>query len=186
MKPLTRDEVLKLKAATLYIINKCGVVDYYHLFKILYFADREHYATYGRRIVQDTFVAMANGPVPSSLYDAVKAKIGRGGLPANSDLWEIVNAIGQEAGEAEYYLYTLEKPDMDELSVSDVEMLDKAIDKCVGLRFSELRDLSHDEAWKAAGRNGAIEPHNSARAGGATDAMMSFIEELETFDTVLA
>lgn len=72
IRELTLDEMLKLKAAVLYVINKCGVIDYFHLFKILYFADRAHYAHYGRRIIQDTFCALQKGPVPSTLFDAIK------------------------------------------------------------------------------------------------------------------
>ena len=72
IKELTIDEMLKLKAVVLYVINKCDEIDYFHLFKILYFADRAHYAKYGRRIIQDTFCALPKGPVPSVLFDAIK------------------------------------------------------------------------------------------------------------------
>ena len=65
-------DVDKLKAVTLYILKKCGATDYIHLFKILYFAEREHYADYGKRIAKDTFIAMEHGPVPSFLYNALK------------------------------------------------------------------------------------------------------------------
>lgn len=188
MRRLTHDEILKLKAATLYVVDKCGNIDYYHLFKILYFADRVHYAKYGRRIINDTFCALGDGPVPSHLYDAVKATIGRGSLPYGSDLWEIANALGHEEGTADYYLFAKEKPDMEELSVSDVELLDDAITKYVGMRYGELRNISHDEAWRAAyskQNNSPIDPHASARAAGATDGMMAFIGEIETFDEAL-
>ena len=73
---MTIDDILKLKAAALYVVNKCQAIDYFHLFKILYFADREHYAVYGRRIINDTFCALQNGPVPSFLYDAIKVLYG--------------------------------------------------------------------------------------------------------------
>ena len=36
IKELTIDEMLKLKAVVLYVINKCDEIDYFHLFKILY------------------------------------------------------------------------------------------------------------------------------------------------------
>jgi len=65
-------DVEKLKAVTLYILKKCGATDYIHLFKILYFAEKEHYADYGKRITKDTFIAMEHGPVPSFLYNALK------------------------------------------------------------------------------------------------------------------
>ncbi|HCC85711.1 MAG TPA: hypothetical protein DEQ06_03790, partial [Porphyromonadaceae bacterium] len=73
---MKQDEILKLKSAFLYILNKQRYIDQFHAFKILYFADREHLAKYGRRIIHDTFYAMENGPVPSNLYDTVKFKNG--------------------------------------------------------------------------------------------------------------
>lgn len=39
IQALTTDDILKLKAITLYIVNKCGVADIFHILKILYFAD---------------------------------------------------------------------------------------------------------------------------------------------------
>ena len=41
---MTTDDMLKLKAVTLYILKQCGELDFIHLFKILYFAERQHYA----------------------------------------------------------------------------------------------------------------------------------------------
>lgn len=35
---MTTDDMLKLKAVTLYILKQCGELDFIHLFKILYFA----------------------------------------------------------------------------------------------------------------------------------------------------
>ena len=34
---MTTDDMLKLKAVTLYILKQCGELDFIHLFKILYF-----------------------------------------------------------------------------------------------------------------------------------------------------
>lgn len=48
---MTTDDMLKLKAVTLYILKQCGELDFIHLFKILYFAERQHYATYGKHLV---------------------------------------------------------------------------------------------------------------------------------------
>ena len=76
---MNHDDVLKLKAAVLYVVNKCGEIGYMHLFKILYFANREHYAKYGRSIINDTFCALPKGPVPSFLYDAVKPNVSKSG-----------------------------------------------------------------------------------------------------------
>ena len=47
---MTNDDIAKLKAAALYVLNKCGETDFIHLFKILYFAERSHYAKYGKHL----------------------------------------------------------------------------------------------------------------------------------------
>lgn len=78
---------------------------------------------------------------------------------------------------------------MDELSSSDIQMLDEAIAEYKDMSFSELRDLSHDDAWKEAyttKRNSEMSSHKSAEAAGASEDMMAFIGELETFDQVFA
>ena len=77
MYRLTFDDMLKLKAVVLYIINRCEAIDYFHLFKCLYFADRDQSAKYGKRIIADTFCALKNGPVPSTLFDAIKVTVGQ-------------------------------------------------------------------------------------------------------------
>ena len=101
IKELTIDEMLKLKAVVLYVINKCDEIDYFHLFKILYFADRAHYAKYGRRIIQDTFCALPKGPVPSVLFDAIKVATKQATAVNNSPLSIISNSI--ESPDSAYY-----------------------------------------------------------------------------------
>ena len=39
----------RIKEVLLYILNKTGVVDYYHLMKILYLAERQHLAKWGEK-----------------------------------------------------------------------------------------------------------------------------------------
>ena len=167
---MSEDEILKLKAAVLYIIKQCGTIDYFHLFKILYFADREHYAVYGRRLVNDTFCALKNGPVPSFLYDAVKVLYGG---ESNDELRMISSALSVT--------------DMDELSASDVEMLNKSISENQILPFDTLSRKSHDIAWQEAwgkAQNSPMEPVLMARAAGASDATIEYIRENELFDSL--
>jgi uncharacterized phage-associated protein len=67
----------KAIAAILYILKKVSdqgaKSDLHKLFKILYFAEREHLATWGRPITGDFFIAMQYGPVPSHIYDMIKS-----------------------------------------------------------------------------------------------------------------
>ena len=55
-------EMKKLAEVILYILHKTRTIDYYHLFKILYFAEREHLAKWGFRITSDTFRYSVGSP----------------------------------------------------------------------------------------------------------------------------
>lgn len=65
----TPNQIEKIKAVILYIMqNFPAGVDYIKLFKILYFAQRDHLAKYGKVIVDDSFRALKHGPVPTYTY----------------------------------------------------------------------------------------------------------------------
>jgi|WetSurMetagenome_2_1015567.scaffolds.fasta_scaffold33933_3 uncharacterized phage-associated protein len=185
---LTHDEILKLKAVVLYIVNKCSEIDYFHLFKIIYFADRMHYATYGRRIIQDTFCALPKGPVPSQLYDAIKDAIGKQPLENDSNLKLISNSLTSSDETYPFILNATEQPDMDELSKSDINMLDKSIFEYKDIEMQELSDKSHDFAWESAVKispNSPMDPILIAKAGGASEGTIAFIRENEYIDKIL-
>ena len=58
--------------SALYIAERIKIKDFHRVFKILYFADREHLSKYGRPITGDTYIKMSDGPVPTKLYDIFK------------------------------------------------------------------------------------------------------------------
>ena len=64
--------------AILYVANRLNRKDFHKIFKILYFADRNHLSDYGRTITGDFYVAMDDGPVPSKIYDIFKIVRGDG------------------------------------------------------------------------------------------------------------
>lgn len=183
---LTTDEILKLKAVVLYVIKKCQSIDYFHLFKIIYFADREHYATYGRRIICDTFCALPKGPVPSFLYDAIKVLLNED--KTSKDLNIISNALSANDSVYKFILSAKEDPDMDELSLSDIKVLDKSIEENLQLSINVLSEKSHDLAWREAwnkSQNSPMKPILMAQAGGASDATLEYILENELFDKIV-
>lgn len=188
MRKLTNDELLKLKAVVLYIVNKCEAIDYFHLFKILYFADKAHYAKYGRRIIHDTYCAFKNGPVPSKLYDALKIVTHRATGCNNSSLKIIIDALYQADSDYDYVISAKEKPDMDELSRTDVECLNKSINENRSLSFPELSNKSHDEAWQKAWnkrQNSPLDEITIAKAGGADSSMLEYIKESDLIDALI-
>lgn len=74
--------------------------------------------------------------------------------------------------------------DVDELSVSNMKVLDKWIDKCKDIESFDLSDLSHEEAWQMAksktdqtGEDTKITLYDMAKAAGANDAMLGVIRE---------
>jgi uncharacterized phage-associated protein len=124
----------KCLASLLHILKVLNRSSQKHeLFKILYFADKLHLSKFGRPIVGDNYFAMKYGPVPSLLYDLIKHKtpIILENLAINS---EMIDA--------------LKEPDYDELSESDLECLNQAIDDNKDLNFEELTQKSHDNAYK--------------------------------------
>lgn len=186
---LTTDDILKLKAITLYIVNKCGIIDIFHILKILYFADRAHYAQWGTRLSRDTFCAMENGPVASHLYNALKDVTGKEALPAGSPLKTISEALTQADPMFEYYVKACQEADMDELSASDIACLDKSIAENKEQVFGTLSQKSHDKAWQEAynkKKNSAMNPFLMAEAGGASEDMLEFIKENAEFDQLCA
>lgn len=169
----TKFDVEKAKAATLFILNnlggKCG---FRHTFKILYFADQMHLAKYGRPIVEDKYIAMENGPVPTKLYDAVKAIRGdRDKVELFSSFYDGFNVLDKGVLEA------IESPDMDELSQSDVTCLRQSIEENGYLGFNKISDKSHDSAWKTAGLNKEMSLVEIAVAGGAGEAEVDYVKE---------
>lgn len=188
LRTLTTEELLKLKAATLYIVNKCEAIDYFHLFKILYFADRNHYAQYGRRIIQDTFCALKNGPIPSTLFDAVKIVVGQRKNSKESQLNIIADSLYSSDETYCYILSSKEAPDMDELSQSDIKCLNTSIEENRNIPFGELSKKSHDCAWEEAWRqkqSSPIDELSLAKAGGANDAMLDYIKEQKLLNSLL-
>lgn len=129
----------------LYIINKLKQsnpeVDMHKVFKVLYFAEQKHITTYGRPIVGDNFIAMENGPVPSSLYDFIKVVRGDNKTSFFENPKKYIKVTKG------YFLETLQDADIDELSKSDIKCLDASIEENAQLDFNELTIKSHGSAW---------------------------------------
>ena len=77
---------VKTLNALLYVANRVQRKDFHKIFKVIYFADRQHLADWGRPITGDTYIAMDAGPVPSRLYDMLKIVRGDSYLPDTEGL----------------------------------------------------------------------------------------------------
>lgn len=182
----TNDQILKIKSAVLYILEKMPQgIDYIHLFKMLYFAQQEHLVRYGMPIIDDSFMARKHGPVAALTYKVLRAAEGKIELSDNC-LLDFMKSIKVDVTNA-YQIITINKGafcDIDELSVSNIKVLDKWIEKCKNMESFDLSDLSHDKAWQVAkskteltGEDTKITLYDMAKAGGASDAMLGVIRE---------
>lgn len=167
------DTQRQLVEKVLYVLSRTKGLDYYRLFKVLYFAEREYLRSYFRKLVEDDFCALQYGPVPSALYNAIKAR-GKGTLLSQA-LWEVVKNADDEA---EYILLPLRDADMDYIADAEASTLDKAIGEFSALSFNELVQLSHDTAWKATALSGTMDSEAIAREGGIQEGNIDYLREL--------
>lgn len=179
---MTKFEKEKLIEVVLYVINATKGLDYYHVFKILYFAQQKHLCKWGSRIVADDFVAMQYGPVPTELYSAVCGKTAY----AKELIPLFEKAVGFAGKDAANTLLPKRLPNMNYLSPAEIESLDRSIEENKGLSFGELVEKSHDSAWKAAHDCGIMSVGNIAKAGGASDGLVEYINEQEFIQNALS
>ena len=136
----------------LYILNQFDdFVDFHKVFKILYFADQKHLATYGSSISEEKYIAMNNGPVPSTAYDILKALKGQGLAKNFQDFFSKYIEIN-----GNYKVKSKVNADLDYFSQSEIECLNKSIEENKNESFGFLTDKSHDAAWKDASTNADI------------------------------
>lgn len=158
--------------AILYIIQSFGRVDIHKICKILYYADQQHLAKYGRQITGDTYICMPYGPVPSNIEDIFKALRGESFFADQvQDLKNVILFVNK------FIVTSTVKPDMDELSETDVECLDAAIVKCRPLDFGTLTNLSHGPAWTLSKNGEEMDIGNILREVGETEDYIDYIEE---------
>lgn len=148
--------------------------DLYKLLKILYFADRKHLSRYNRAIAGDHYVAMGDGPVPSRIYDMLKSIRGDGYYTPKTPAFKrkLKNSIRFET---HVTVIPQEKPDLDELSETDIECLSESIEEFKGFTFSELKKASHDEAYNKADEDNCISFEDIAASGGASQLTIGYV-----------
>jgi uncharacterized phage-associated protein len=184
----TKDEIEKIKASLLYVLNKFPEgLDFIKLFKIMYFAQQEHLAKYGRSIFSDSFYALKYGPVPSFTYKAIQ--VNQGKIEETADLNLIAHAIVVNNERVS----SIGTADKDEFSVSDIKCLDNAINKYKNINSYDLSVLSHDDAWNEAYTRSQDDPEKNkmtlidiAKAGKAATDVINQIRESEQIKRVLS
>lgn len=144
------------------------------LCKILYFADQKHLSEYGRSITGDTYIAMQYGPVPSCVDDILKALRGDSFFSDSKSIDSLRESI---VFENRFILSSKKNPDMDELSKTDIDCLDSAIEFCKDKSFQELTLVSHGLAWSNTQRDRTISVKDILREAGDEEAYVEYIAD---------
>ena len=164
--------VEKAIQAVLYIASNLTRKDFHKIFKILYFSDRNHLAKYSRSITGDTYIAMKDGPVPSNIYDIFKAMRGDGFFANEvkqfTEFFKVVNFN---------FIETLKEADLDYLSKSDIEELNDSLEKYGNLSWDEVREKSHDYAWRSTAQGYPISIDNMLLEKGENSNYIDFVKE---------
>ena len=177
----------KLTEIVLYILNKTNGLDYYHVFKVIYFANIAHLAKYGFRMTTDEFCALPDGPVPSILYNCIKDDV-----HCDKELEAMIEKSVAKGNDDAYYMLTAKRQaNMDYLSEVDVEEIDKSIDENAYLPYGELRTKSHGKEWERAYHNTKqgrkiMDVIGMAKDGMASDEMLEYIKENLAIEEALA
>lgn len=157
--------------AVLFIASKVNRADFHKIFKILYFSDREHLAKYGTTITGDMYVAMDAGPVPSKLYDILKIVRGDSysqDLENFSSLFEVINWM---------YVKPKKEADLRKLSRNNIAVIEECISIYGNMTYDEIKEKSHDIAWRSTAKDYIINIKDIAYEAGLTDEDIPYIEE---------
>ena len=171
----------KVKAlnALLYVANRVQRKDFHKIFKIIYFADRQHLADWGRPITGDTYIAMEAGPVPSRLYDMLK-------IVRGDSYYSDTEGLGRYFQiENWMYIHPLQDADLNKLSANEQEALSEAIAKYSKLSFDEIKEKSHDVAWRSTAREFSISWDNIALEAGLNGEELECVNDFSRMEAAL-
>ena len=104
--------------------------------KLLYLADKLHLQEWGIPLCGEHYVAMEHGPVPSNIYDWFKAA-------AKGDDRYGFRVEGRN-------IQPQRPANPRHLSKATVSSLNRVLEQYGELTSSQLRELSHDSAWRQA------------------------------------
>jgi len=149
VKHFDRDKALE---AILFIAKSLNNPTFHSISKMLYLSDKLHLQDYGRLICGDRYIAMEYGPVPSAIYNMMKVAAKKDSIDVDWD--EIIqDALTVKRGRD---VIPKRESNLDMLSESEIECIQKTIAEFGDKSFGELTDITHDSAWGATDDNQTI------------------------------
>jgi len=146
-------DIKRLLNIILYILDKIDEASKTKLIKLLFFADFEHAKRYNMPILWSKYFRLENGPAPSYLLDIINTSIGKSDYANEKDVQRFEEVIEIESRKvfdtSAAFLKPLREPDLDDISISEKEVLNYVIKKYGHLNAKQLSKATHDhEAWK--------------------------------------
>ena len=187
-------------AAMVFIASKPEAtgLDTYKLCKLVFLSDKLHTVRFGRPITGDGIRAMEYGPVPSNVYDLLKAVVGQGEQHDH----EHVRTLAQHLSIDRHYKHprfqTVKPLDYAYfLSAVEINALDEVIAAHGRKSFDELYALTHampsyTKAWEDPNRSSGnplmsfeeLFTNDSEAIAGAKEEMVEDYEMRQAFHAV--
>lgn len=145
-KHFDREKALEV---ILYIAESLAAPTLHSVSKILYLADKQHLQDFGRLICGDQYIAMEYGPVPSAIYDMMKAADGRKRIDVDWD--ELIKEAFQVIQGRN--IKPNRRANTGLLAESETHCIAQTITRFGSKSFGELTDITHDDVWRAVSEN---------------------------------
>ncbi len=166
-----RFDTKKAVNVVLFILNSLGgKADPFRLFAILYTADLKHLSRFDCLILEDTYVAMKNGPVPFNVY-SMYLQLGWDIQAGNTD----VNLKEYFYLNEQNFIVSIARYDDIYISQSEAACLFDAIRENKNESFDALSKTTRSLAWREANRNGEISLLSMAKESGASEELLQYI-----------
>ncbi|HYL73381.1 MAG TPA: Panacea domain-containing protein [Bryobacteraceae bacterium] len=137
------NEAKATEAAASFLRLRGGRMKYLKLIKLLYIADREALARWGRPISTDRYVSMREGPVTSNVYNLIVSEP----MPSEQSIWKThIRTV------ADWDVELISDPGNDELSRSETALLAEIFDQHgYKNRWDLVRETHKFPEWKDPG-----------------------------------
>jgi uncharacterized phage-associated protein len=156
MRPWYNVNTRKALETILWFAQQRNPIDFYHILKVLFFADKKHLNEYGRPILGDTYDVYPHGPVARTVYsllklaDPLEAQFLAEDARLKHDEYPFIVT-------RRCWVSALRPPNLAWLSDSDIDALEWAFKEYGDKSFAELERLTHQErAWCIARERGTI------------------------------
>lgn len=162
--------------AILFIASQLTRKDFHKIFKILYFAEMDHLSKYGRMITGDSFFALQDGPVPSSIFNIFKSVRGDDEpVMVDEDFSKYFTVKDN------MFINPISEYNLKCLSKSDVDCIVDSINKYGKMSFRQLRAISHGHAYSKTPARRFITIESILEESGADPEYIQYVTENHIF-----